>query len=138
VPVSNFSGLDSFTYIVADGHGGSATGLVSITVIPLNYPPVAGGDSTNTFKNVSLILSNAVLLANDVDPDGDVLCITNVGTNSSQGGNVSLGSNAVTYVPVSNFTGLDTFSYIITDGQGGSATGVVSVTVIPFNYPPVA
>jgi hypothetical protein len=51
---------------------------------------------------------------------------------------VNNGSN-VTFNVDSLFTGLATFAYTITDGNGGTATGPVSVTVNPGqNQPPVA
>ncbi len=40
-------------------------------------------------------------------------------------------NGTVTYSPATNFFGANHFTYTISDGQGGSATGMVSVTVIP-------
>ncbi len=40
-PDLNYSGPDSFTFTVDDGHGGTATATVSITVNPVNDVPVA-------------------------------------------------------------------------------------------------
>src|SRR5207247_5947455 len=36
---------DSFTYTISDGHGGTASATVHITVTPVNDPPVANNDS---------------------------------------------------------------------------------------------
>ncbi len=44
----------------------------------------------------------------------------------------------ITYTPAANYTGADSFSYTIGDGQGGSATATVSVTVSAVNDAPVA
>ena len=42
----------------------------------------------------------------------------------------------VTYMPATNSFGTDQFTYTISDGQGGGATGLVSVTVIAVNDRP--
>ena len=39
-PDENFFGSDSFLYIATDGYGGNETATVSITVYPVNDPPV--------------------------------------------------------------------------------------------------
>ena len=44
----------------------------------------------------------------------------------------------ITYTPAANFSGTDSFSYTISDGQGGSATAPVEVTVTDVNDAPVA
>src|SRR5665213_2794585 len=38
-PTTNYSGPDSFTYALSDGHGGTDTGTVTVTVSPVNQPP---------------------------------------------------------------------------------------------------
>ena len=59
------------------------------------------------------------------------MAITNVSTTSSAGGSVTLVAGNLTYTPPTNFTGLDTFNYTLTDGQGGESTGTVTVRVWP-------
>ena len=44
----------------------------------------------------------------------------------------------ITYTPAANYTGADSFTYTVADGQGGTATATVSVTVTPVNDAPVA
>ncbi|WP_178863992.1 Ig-like domain-containing protein, partial [Thiomicrorhabdus cannonii] len=43
-----------------------------------------------------------------------------------------------TYTPVADYNGPDSFTYTITDGQGGTDTAMVTLTVNPQNDPPVA
>lgn len=120
-PATGFTGSDSFTYNVSDGLGGTATGLVSVTVNNVNGAPVANPDSGSTREGVPVIIP---VLANDTDPDGDILTVTAVGAPG-----VLLPDNTVRYTPGANFTGTVTFSYTVSDGQGGTATGQVTVTV---------
>jgi len=132
LPATNFYGVAVISYSISDGHGGTASADVTVTVTAENDLPVAGDDLADTCQGVTLTLPEALLLANDVDVDaGNVLSIINVSPDSSFGGTVGLLAEYITYVPPTNFTGLDTFSYTVTDGQGGSTTGTVTVRVWP-------
>src|SRR6185295_13825674 len=51
-------------------------------------------------------------------------------------GSVTLSAGAVSYKPVADYFGGDTFTYTIGDGNGGSAVGTVSVTVTGINDAP--
>jgi VCBS repeat-containing protein len=69
------STVDSFTYGITDGHGGTATATVRITVTgAVNHPPVAVADSYAA-DNDAVLSENAAggVLANDTDIDGDAL-----------------------------------------------------------------
>ena len=46
-PNADFNGGDSFSYTASDGHGGSATGTVTVTINPVNDAPVAKADSSH-------------------------------------------------------------------------------------------
>jgi hypothetical protein len=63
------------------------------------------------------------------------LSIISAGPTSTNGGAVSLTSSNITYVPVTNFVGLDLFNYTVSDGRGGTATGGVLVTVAAASAP---
>ncbi|MBW4631814.1 MAG: DUF4347 domain-containing protein [Iphinoe sp. HA4291-MV1] len=139
-PNNNFSGNASFNYTLSDGTA-TATGLVTVAVIP-NRPPVAVDDSATTLQNTAVTLAVTTLLANDTDPDGDPLSITAVGNPTN--GTVTLNNNntpantsddKVIFTPTNNFSGNATFEYTVSDGNGGSDIGLVTVAV---NQPPVA
>ena len=108
---------------------GSPFATESLLVVPTNQPPIAVDDSLPTPTNTPAIFSVAKLLANDSDPDGDIISVVSVSSSSTQSGTVSLASGQVTYSPPTNFFGTDTFTYTIADGQGGSASGSVTVSV---------
>uniref|UniRef100_UPI00384B8412 DUF4082 domain-containing protein n=1 Tax=Bradyrhizobium daqingense TaxID=993502 RepID=UPI00384B8412 len=105
-----------------------------------NQPPVANNDSGyTTTQNTALAIAGAALLANDTDPNGGTLTIT--GVSGAVNGSASFNSqtNTVTFTPSSGYTGAASFSYAIADGQGGTATATVSLTVnTATNQPPVA
>ena len=127
-PDANFNGADSFTYEVSDGNGGTATATASITVNAVNDDPTAVADSgfTTPFET-ALSIAPATLLANDTDVDGDTLSVTAVG--NAVGGTVALVAGQVVFTPTSGFSGPASFTYDISDGNGGTDTASVSLTV---------
>ncbi len=96
------------------------------TAIPSNNPPTAVNDSATTLQNIPITIA---VTFNDSDPDGDTL--TTSAASGGSNGTLSVSGNNVTYTPNSGFTGNDSFSYTISDGNGGTATASVSVTVNP-------
>lgn len=94
----------------------------------VNHPPLANGDTLTTTRDMPAAFNTGQLLANDTDPDGDLLAVTSVSATSTQGGVITGG---YVYTPPAGFTGTDTFSYTIADGKDGTAVGGVTVTVSP-------
>ncbi len=133
-PAENYDGADSFSYTLADGHGGAATGTVSVTVSAVNDEPLAAGDEATTPENVAATIP---VLANDSDADGDSLTVGSVGT-PAHGNAVVSAPGTITYTPVKNYCGPDSFAYTVADGRGGIATGMISVTVTESNHTPEA
>jgi hypothetical protein len=133
-PAASFNGLDGFSYTVNDGNGGSDSANVTITVTAENDNPTAADDSATTPEDTAVTLS---ILANDSDIDGDALVIDSV-SQPVNGVAVINADNTVTYTPNANFNGANSFNYTVSDGQGGSDTAVVSISVIPVNDAPVA
>ncbi len=132
VPATNFYGTDTFKYSVTDGTL-SSTGTVTITINSVNDNPVAGNDSFT--GNEDTVISGSVA-GNDSDVDSTTLTFVPL----TQPGHGSLAMNAdgsFAFTPTSNFFGPDSFSYRVIDGNGGSATAVVSLTINSVNDLPV-
>jgi len=110
----------SATYAVADGfwpEPGDA--------------PVAGtmNLSVKAGQTAGLPLLKLLLLA--TDPNGETLRVAAVDTVSTNGGAVALGASVINYTPADGFSGADTFSYVLADTGGDTASGIVTVTVVP-------
>ena len=96
-----------------------------------NAPPTFSGYAFNTVQNTPATVTAAELLTRAADADGGTLQVQGVAPSghSSQGGTVALVDQTATYTPPAGFTGLDTFTVLIGDGQGGSVTGIVTAYV---------
>ena len=124
---------DGFTYTISDGTE-SATASVTITVSPVNDPPVGVGDTLAVQEGGTVSVQAQRLLDNDSDAERDALSITAVG--DADNGLVTLDGNTIVYRHDGSETTTGGFTYSITDGTD-SATGLVTITVSPVNDPPV-
>jgi len=133
-PSHSFTSSGSFTVTltVLDDDGDSDSTGDSVTVTAANTAPVADDDIATTNEDAPVVVQ---VLDGDTDADGDTLTVTAAGPATN--GGVSHTTNSVTYIPNSNFNGFDSFTYSISDGNGGSDSATVTVTVNPINDPPV-
>jgi len=132
-PNPNFNGVATITYTISDGKGGTSTATVAVTVTPVNDPPVAVNDNTRTPEDTPVTIP---VLANDTDIDGNRLTVT--AATSPNGTVVINPDGTITFTPDPNFNGIATITYTISDGNGGTSTAIVTVTVVAVNDPPVA
>ncbi|MDX6804955.1 cadherin-like domain-containing protein [Terrihabitans rhizophilus] len=129
-PTAGFSGDAQFTYTVSDGKGGQAQGTVSVAVkAQPNRAPVAANDTVSTKAGIAATIAVAALLANDTDADADTLSVTAV--SGAVNGTVSLADGKVVFTPTAGFSGEGSFTYTVSDGQGGTSTAKVVVNVAP-------
>ncbi len=157
-PAAGFSGIDSFTYTAVDSDGNVQTADVSVFVsgpedLTGNQAPVAAADSFSTAAGAQL---GGNLLADnnagvDSDPEGDALTVlgaeidgidpvtgdtitiqvaTGTTFSTENGGSVVLQANgSFTYNPAAGFAGIDSFTYLLGDGQGNETAGHVNIVV---------
>jgi VCBS repeat-containing protein len=137
-PPAGFSGVDTFTYDATDGVEVSNRATVTVTVgAAVNNPPVAVDDAYSTDEDTILNVAAPGVLANDSDPDGDL--ITAVLQTMTANGNLALlADGSFTYTPDPDFNGVDSFTYVANDGQLDSNVATVTITVNPVNDAPIA
>ena len=126
-PKAGWTGTNTFTYQAADTSS-ALSNLATVTVVvrsAANKAPTAFNDSASTRKGTAVTIN---LLANDTDPNGDLLTVT--GLTSPANGSVILNSNgSITYTPKKGFVGTDTFTYRASDANLFSSPAIVTVTV---------
>ena len=122
-PVPNASGKAVITVTVSDG-AATFSRTFTVTVNPVNDPPVARDDSAVVIQGKTVTIA---VLKNDSDIDGDRLRLA--GVSQPAHGSVEISGDTIRYTAGRDFTGTDTFTYTVEDGNGGTASAKVTVTV---------
>jgi Bacterial Ig domain/Peptidase M10 serralysin C terminal len=140
-PFANYAGPDSFSYKVNDGQFDSAPATVVLNVTPVNDAPVAYAATASTSAGTAVSL---LLQASDIDNRADNRVDNTPATlpqpltfrlvTLPSRGSVTLQPDGrVVYTPLAGFTGTDSFTYVVNDGQLDSnvATATINVTAAP-------
>ena len=131
-PNLNYSGTDSFSYKVNDGESDSNIASVMITINAVNNIPIASPLTTQTDEDSSITIT-----LEGIDIDGDSLQYGIVSEpTSGLLGNIS--GSTVTYTPNLNYSGTDSFSYKVNDGESDSNIASVTITINAVNNTPIA
>ncbi len=134
-PNANVNGTDTFTIVVSDGRGGTVEQVVTVTITPVNdAPTVAATAAITTLEDVA---SGAIAIG-ATDLDGDTLSYSVKVDAAPTKGSVAFDAAAGTFVytPNANAHGTDTFTIVVSDGRGGTAEQVVTVSIAPVNDAP--
>uniref|UniRef100_UPI003F6E0770 Ig-like domain-containing protein n=1 Tax=Lonepinella koalarum TaxID=53417 RepID=UPI003F6E0770 len=137
-PAEGVTGDVVINYTVSDGKGGTDTATLTVSVgaapvtPPSNNAPVANDDTASTQAGTPVTID---VLDNDTDPDNNSLTIIGTPSVTSGQGTVAIVDNKLVFTPAEGFNGSATISYEISDGNGGTDTATVTVTV---NGKPVA
>jgi len=123
-PASNYNGSDSFTFKVNDGMVDSNTATVSITVNPVNDPPVAQDQIYSMEMNSSLW---ANLEGEDIDGDSLAFELLSVPVYGALRGDPT----NLLYTASPNYFGEDSFTYRVNDGVFDSDVATVNITIYP-------
>jgi len=150
---------DTFTYTVSDGQGGTDKAELVITVTGVNDAPVAANDTAGVAEDAR---TTGSVTANDTDVDGPVSALTvsgvRTGSETGTGTTGTLGSSlagtyghltlnadgSYSYVAdnanalAAGVQATDTFTYTVSDGQGGFDTAQLAITVTGTDDAPVA
>ena len=139
---------DTFSYTVSDGNGGTATATLTVT---LDRAPVASNSTATDVAGATVSATAASgVLAHASDADGDTLTVTAVSDTTSGAGTVgtslagayghlTLNANGSYSYVADNSAAIaaaptgshlqDTFSYTVSDGNGGTATASLTITL---------
>src|SRR5665648_557329 len=122
VPVA-VSALDNDT----DSDSDTLTVSVGVlTVMVDNAGPTAVPDGpVSTPTDTSVLVD---VLGTDTDPDGGALSVVSV--TQPAHGSVAIMDTRLVYTPEAGYTGTVTVTYVLSDGQGGTTTGTVTLDVV--------
>tara|TARA_B100000963_G_scaffold220284_1_gene192006 strand:+ start:9 stop:2456 length:2448 start_codon:yes stop_codon:yes gene_type:complete len=158
----NGSSYNTFTFTVNDGSTDSASSYtMTIDVDAVNDAPVADDEINTATEGTNLNASNGGsddVLIGDTDVENDNLSVTEIRIGSTEGsgtsgsvgsflngtyGKLKIRSNgSYRYVPNDVLgaaeTGVDWFNYTVSDGNGGTDTATLKITVTGINDAPVA
>jgi hypothetical protein len=129
-PAANFHGSDSFTFKVNDGSHDSNVSTVAVTINPVNDAPTADSQSVSMNSNTSV---SVTLTGSDLETASADL-VFEVTNGPAHGVLSGTGAN-VTYTPAANYSGPDSFTFVVRDTGDGlspaitSAEATVSITV---------
>ena len=126
----NYSGADLITYTVSDG-ALTVTATIAVTITPVNDGPLPQNESATTLEDQPVTIA---VLANDIDPDGDMLTVT--AATASHGSVVVNADGTLSYRGDANFNGSDVIIYTASDGIL-TRTAAVLMTVAAVNDAPL-
>ncbi len=134
-PSSGFNGIASFTYTVTDGINPEQTATVLVRVdAPAKVAPITKDDLINLIVGDTKQLNP---LANDSDPDGTVLNLDGFGADVGVTITRAGGANMLKITSIT--PGTYNIPYTVSDADGLTATGTITIVVEPQpNNPPVA
>jgi RHS repeat-associated protein len=123
-PDPDYFGSDSFQYAVTDIWGQTSTATATITVNSVNDAPTLDQETIfgSAVKNTALTVDLGDYAS---DVEGDSLTASATGASH---GTLSVSGSTVVYTPASGWTGIDAFSFTLSDGHGGSVSGKAVVT----------
>jgi VCBS repeat-containing protein len=122
----------SFDITVTDDTNLSTIKTITVTVVGVNDAPIALNDTAIISPEGEQVGPIAVLL-NDSDAEADTLTVIEA---SASHGTVLVVGNKLKYIPTIGYVGSDTISYTISDGNDGTATAEIAVTLTSSNSAP--
>ncbi|EJA7359468.1 tandem-95 repeat protein [Vibrio alginolyticus] len=135
-PNENFNGDVNFSFDVSDGTD-TVSANIDVSVTPVDDAPVSGNLAYSVDEDNSITISDAQLLANSSDLEGDV-SIDSVSYSGSDGVLQINGDGTYTFSPNENFNGEVTLDVVVADEEGATDATTAGITVLEVNDPPVA
>lgn len=124
-PKPNVSGDDFFVYSVTDNQSEAQSATVTVSIAPVNDPPVALQQQIDIFANASMTIT---LTAYDIDSPTEGFTYELIDTPIH--GYATGNPPSITYQPNNNYIGLDQLTFIVHDNEGKSDTGIIKFNVL--------
>jgi hypothetical protein len=131
MPHRDYVGSDSFTFRAFDGTASSDVATVTLTLTPVNDPPVANAQAVTASEDTPFALT---LTATDADGEAFTYEVVTGPAHGALSGTAP----TMNYTPHANYVGPDSFTFRAFDGTAFSEAVTATLTVTPVNDPPVA
>ena len=137
---------DTFAYTVSDGHGGTASNTLTVTINGANDAPTAAAAGAFVTEDTQATASGTLPLPQDPDLHDTVTFIPKTNETGTYGG-LNLNADGSYSYALNNASPLvqglgagetvtDTFTYTVSDGHGGTASNTLTVTISGTNDVP--
>ncbi|MEY5048489.1 MAG: hypothetical protein RLZZ175_1848, partial [Bacteroidota bacterium] len=131
---NNRDNVDTTTRVIEvtvnDGTTNSNIATSFIKVINVNDTVIVKNETVVTNEDVTITNNLSTITSNDVDPDGDVLTVTGIVTNTKNG-TINIVGNTYVYDPNKFFFGKDTAVFNVCDPKGACRKDTLFITVNP-------
>lgn len=131
-PAADYYGEDGFAFTVSDGQE-TVESRVRLTITAVNDAPQARSDAAMLDEDGRITLA---LVSNDSDVESDALTLA-IRNQPAHGRLILNPDNTVIYVPTTDWSGEDTFTYVVSDGELDSNLATVRLTVTPVADAPI-
>jgi len=137
-PNADYNGYDSFTYSICDATPDCSSATVTVYVVPVNDIPFANDDANTILEDTPL--TGADVTVNDVlsGDGGNVWSLVGANGGAAHGSVTMNTDGTYNYIPGTNFSGTDSFTYQLCDIDGECEPAIVSITITAVNDFPIA
>jgi hypothetical protein len=122
-PTPTYTGTDYFFYVANDGSSNSDQARVEIVVNDINLAPTAIDSSYTIYADTEIDIT-----LEGVDIDGDNLNYSIV-TGPTNGSYEQYNINHIIYTPNEGYSGSDSFTFVVNDGEYDSSEGTINITI---------
>ena len=137
---------DTITYTVSDGHGGTASNTLTVTISGTNDAPTVAAAAASVTENTQISASGTLPQPQDTDLHDTVAFTPKAGEAGTYGSLTLNADGSYTYTlnnasPLVQGLGAgetvaDTFTYTVSDSHGGTASNTLTVTISGTNDAP--
>ena len=130
---------DVFTYTVTDGHGGTASNTLTVTIHGTNDAPTVAAAVASVTEDTQILASGTLPVPHDTDTH-DTVAFTPKLNETGTYGSLTLNADGTYIYTLNNAspavqglgageTATDVFTYTVTDGHGGTGSNTLTVTI---------
>ncbi|GLZ40410.1 Ig-like domain-containing protein [Actinokineospora sp. NBRC 105648] len=121
-------------YVALNPNGDQAVGHAHVTITPAPTPSAPNQAPAPQLVEARAVAGDTIKIVvptTGLDPDGDSVTVTGIGSASALGRVIAIGATSITYQAYPTSAGTDSFGYVVTDPYGKSAESQVRVAIVP-------